>query len=64
MAGLQFFTPQNWRRIGHLVADAIYERLTGETGFSTRALFMCRIRREKQSRQKTGDYGPRRFRAK
>ena len=34
MTGLQFFTtPENWRRISHLVADAIYERLTGETGY-------------------------------
>ena len=42
MAGLQFFTtPENWRRIGHLVADAIYERLTGETGyFDTRIVYV------------------------
>ena len=42
MAGLQFFTtPKNWRRIGHLVADAIYERLTGETGyFDTRIVYV------------------------
>ena len=27
MTGLQFFTtPENWRRISHLIADAIYER--------------------------------------
>jgi len=42
MAGLQFFTtPENWRRIAHLVADAIYERLTGETGyFDTRLVYV------------------------
>ena len=42
MTGLQFFTtPENWRRISHLVADAIYERLTGETGyFDTRIVFV------------------------
>ena len=42
MTGLQFFTtPENWRRISHLVADAIYERLTGETGyFDTRIVYV------------------------
>ena len=34
MMGLQLIsTPSNWRWVGHLVADAIYERLTGETGY-------------------------------
>lgn len=42
MVGLQFFTtPENWRRVGHLISDAIYERLTGETGyFDTRIVFV------------------------
>ncbi len=42
MTGLQFFTtPANWRRISHLIADAIYERLTGETGyFDTRIVYV------------------------
>lgn len=42
MSGLQFFTTrENWRRVGHLVADAIYERLTGEKGyFDTRIVFV------------------------
>ena len=42
MVGLQFFTtPENWRRIGHLISDAIYERLTGEKGyFDTRVVFV------------------------
>lgn len=32
--GLQFFTdPADWRRIAHKIADAIYARLTGETGY-------------------------------
>ncbi|MFO1060472.1 MAG: Tol-Pal system beta propeller repeat protein TolB [Dongiaceae bacterium] len=26
-------TPDNWRRIAHIVADAIYKRLTGEEGY-------------------------------
>ena len=42
MVGLQFYTtPENWRRIGHLISDAIYERLTGEKGyFDTRIVFV------------------------
>ena len=42
MVGLQFFTtPPNWRRVGHLISDAIYERLTGEKGyFDTRIVFV------------------------
>ena len=34
MAGQQFFTsPDNWRRVSHIIADAIYQRLTGEKGY-------------------------------
>ncbi len=34
-------TPENWRRVAHQVSDAIYERLTGETGyFDTRIVFI------------------------
>lgn len=42
MLGLQFYTTQkNWRRIGHLISDAIYEKLTGEKGyFDTRIVFI------------------------
>ena len=42
IVGQQFFTtPQNWRRVAHLVADAIYEALTGEKGyFDTRIVFV------------------------
>ena len=42
MAGQQFFTsPDNWRRVAHIIADAIYERLTGEKGyFDTRIVFV------------------------
>ena len=42
MAGQQFFTsPENWRRVAHIIADAIYERLTGEKGyFDTRVVFV------------------------
>ena len=32
---------QNWRRIGHLIADQVYERLTGEKGyFDTRVVYI------------------------
>ncbi len=38
----QFFSaPENWRRIAHKVADAIYEHVTGEKGyFDTRIVFI------------------------
>ena len=43
MAGKQFFTtPKNWRRVAHIISDAIYERLTGEKGyFDTRIVFVA-----------------------
>ncbi|MCX5496539.1 Tol-Pal system beta propeller repeat protein TolB [Kaistia dalseonensis] len=42
MAGQQFYTsPDNWRRVAHIIADAIYERLTGEQGyFDTRVVYV------------------------
>ncbi|MEO3389190.1 Tol-Pal system beta propeller repeat protein TolB [Mesorhizobium sp. CAU 1741] len=42
LVGEQFFAnPANWRRVAHIIADAIYERLTGETGyFDTRIVFI------------------------
>jgi TolB protein len=42
MDGQQFYAnPDNWRRIAHIIADAIYERLTGEKGyFDTRIVFV------------------------
>ncbi|HWD28263.1 MAG TPA: Tol-Pal system beta propeller repeat protein TolB [Rhizomicrobium sp.] len=42
MVGQQYFTtPDNWRRIAHIIADAIYERITGEKGyFDTRVVFI------------------------
>lgn len=34
-------TKTNWRRIAHIIADAIYERLTGEKGyFDTRVVYV------------------------
>jgi TolB protein len=42
LIGQQYFTtPDNWRRIAHIIADAIYERITGEKGyFDTRIVFI------------------------
>jgi TolB protein len=42
MSGQQFFTaPDNWRQVAHIIADAIYERLTGEKGyFDSRIVFV------------------------
>lgn len=42
MSGEQFFTnKENWRRVAHIISDAIYERLTGEKGyFDTRIVFV------------------------
>jgi TolB protein len=34
-------TAENWRRVAHIIADAVYERLTGEKGyFDTRVVFV------------------------
>lgn len=42
VTGSQYFTkPDNWRRVAHIISDAIYERLTGEKGyFDTRVVFV------------------------
>jgi TolB protein len=42
LAGQRFATSaKNWRRIGHIIADQVYERLTGEKGyFDTRVVFI------------------------
>lgn len=42
MAGQSYTTTKdNWRRIAHVIADAIYERLTGEKGyFDTRVVYV------------------------
>ncbi len=34
MAGQEFFTvKRNWRRVAHIIADTIYQRMTGESGY-------------------------------
>ena len=42
MTGVRYTTtPQNWRRIAHIMADAIYKRITGEEGyFDTRIVYI------------------------
>jgi TolB protein len=42
LAGEQFYArPKDARRIGHIIADSIYERITGERGyFNTRIVFV------------------------
>jgi TolB protein len=42
MVALAFSTtPNNWRRIAHLISDKIYQRLTGEDGyFDTRIIYV------------------------
>lgn len=43
MAGQAFVTEgENWRRIAHIVADAVYKRITGESGyFDTRIVYIA-----------------------
>jgi TolB protein len=42
LTGLRYTTtPDNWRRIAHIIADAVYKRITGEDGyFDTRIVFI------------------------
>lgn len=50
LTGQQFFsTPENWRRVAHIISDAIYERLTGESGyFDSRIAFIDESGRKDQ----------------
>jgi len=43
MVGLAYFAgPKNWRRVAHIVSDAIYKRVTGENGyFDTRIVYIA-----------------------
>jgi TolB protein len=42
MIGMAYMTtPQNWRRIAHIISDEIYKRITGESGyFDSRIVFI------------------------
>lgn len=52
--GQQFSTTEeNWRRVAHIIADAIYERLTGEKGyFDTRIVFVDESGSKQQRRKR------------
>jgi TolB protein len=43
MTGLAYFSvPNNWRRVAHIISDAIYKRITGEDGyFDTRVVYVA-----------------------
>jgi len=43
MVGLRLVTPsENWRRVAHIIADSIYKRITGESGyFDTRIVYVA-----------------------
>ena len=43
MTGLAYSTePNNWRRVAHIISDAIYKRITGESGyFDTRVVYVA-----------------------
>ena len=43
MAGQAYFTvAKNWRRVAHIIADVIYKRMTGESGyFDTRVVYIA-----------------------
>jgi TolB protein len=43
MMAIAFTTvPTNWRRVGHIITDKVYERLTGEEGyFDTRIIYVA-----------------------
>ena len=61
MMALAFTTvPSNWRRVGHIITDKIYERLTGEKGyFDTRIIYVVRRRTKNKKNKKIGNYGSR-----
>lgn len=58
--GLQFAgTPQSWRRMAHKVADQVYARITGETGyFDSRVVFVSESgpKNDRQKRLAVMDY--------
>lgn len=42
LTGMAYMTtPQNWRRIAHIISDEVYKRITGESGyFDTRIVYI------------------------
>ena len=59
LTGQQYFTtPDNWRRVAHIISDAIYERLTGEKGyFDSRVVFVDESGPKEQPRQAARHHG-------
>ena len=46
-------SPDNYRRLAHIISDQIYQRLTGEMGyFDTRVVFIDEVRRRANQRTK------------
>ena len=64
MMALAFTTvPNNWRRVGHIITDKVYERLTGEKGyFDTRIIYVAeegkKTNRIKTAKTLTTVYNP------
>ena len=60
MMALAFTTvPSNWRRVGHIISDKVYERLTGEKGyFDTRIIYVARGSKNTK-KKKISNYGSR-----
>ena len=59
MTGQQFYTqPENWRRVAHIIADAIYKQITGEEGyFDTRIVFVSETGPKTAAQAPAGDHG-------
>ena len=54
MVALAFSTtPENWRRVAHIISDKIYQRLTGEEGyFDTRSIYVSETGKKTQRYKK------------
>ena len=53
-------TPDNWRRVAHIISDKIYQRLTGEEGyFDTRIIYVSETGPKTQRYKKLSNYGSR-----
>ena len=61
MMALAFTTvPNNWRRVGHIISDKVYERLTGEKGyFDTRIIYVAEEGPKTQRKKKISNHGSR-----
>ena len=66
MMALAFTTvPSNWRRVGHIITDKVYERLTGEKGyFDTRIIYVAEDGPKNKKNKKISNHGSRWFKYK